>query len=101
MHTDEDSAEWSHDFRQLMASVNVTSHKVTSLLSLLAAALRNGHALPPYLEMPEPFGFQKEIENIDKDILNIRHFAEPEYSAFAAMQIVSDSMNKDLHKLTR
>ena len=52
--------------------------------------------VPPYLDMPEPFQFVKRLDAINKDILSIRHFAEPEYSAFAVMQIVSQSINMDV-----
>ena len=82
-------------------NVNTTSNKVTSLLHLLSSSLGNGQPLPPYLEMPEPFQFLKKINEIDRDILSIRHIAEPEYSAFAVMQIVSQSINADIKKLTQ
>jgi hypothetical protein len=46
--------------------------------------------------MPEPFQFLKKINEIDTDILSIRHIAEPEYSAFAVMQIVARLINDDI-----
>ena len=85
----------------MLSSVGVTSNKITSLLSLLSSSLSNAQPLPPYLEMPDSFQFAKRIEAIDRDILSIRHIAEPEYSAFAVMQIVSQSINTDIIVLTK
>ena len=50
--------------------------------------------------MPEPFQFLKRLESMDRDILDIRHIAEPEYSAFAVMQIVSQGITSDIAELT-
>lgn len=80
--------------------MNETSNKITSLFSMLASSLSNAQPLPPYLEMPEPFQFLKRMNEIDRDILSIRHISEPEYSAFAVMQVVSTSINADIVKLT-
>lgn len=46
--------------------------------------------------MPEPFQFVRKINEVDKDILSVRHIAEPEYSAFAVMQVVSRLINDDV-----
>ena len=67
---------------------------------MLASSLSNAQPLPPYLEMPQPFQFLKKLNEIDRDILSVRHIAEPEYSAFAVMQVVSQSINGDIVKLT-
>ena len=96
----EGPTEWSSDFRKLLASVNITSHRVTMLLSMLSSSLSSGQPLPPYMDMPEPFQFAKQLESIDRDILSIRHIAEPEYSAFAVLQIATQCINTDIAKLT-
>jgi hypothetical protein len=49
--------------------------------------------------MPEPFAFVRRVNEIDRDILSIRHIAEPEYSAFAVLQIVARLLNDDVVKL--
>ena len=82
-----------------MASIQLTSHKTTSILSLLSSSLSNAQPLPPYLEVPQPFQFVKIVESFDEDILNIRHIAEPEYSAFAVMQIVAGNINFEVIKI--
>ena len=58
-----------------------------------------GTPLPPYIQMPEPFAFVRRVNEVDKDLLSIRHIAEPEYSAFAVMQIVARLINEDIVKL--
>lgn len=78
----------------------MTSSRITSLLSLLSSSLSNAQPLPPNIDMPEPFQFLKRLEAMDRDILDIRHIAEPEYSAFAVMQIVSQGITTDIAQLT-
>ena len=98
---EQERSMWSNDFRRLLSNVNPQASRVTSLLSLLSSSLSNNQPLPPYLEKPVPFKFVKSMEAIDADILSIRHIAEPEYSAFAVMQVVSQCVNTDLEKLTK
>lgn len=94
-------SKWSRDFRKLLASTNSTSHKVTSLLSLLSSSILNTQPLPPYLEIPQHSRYVKMLESIDGDILSIRHIAEPEYSAFACINICAMSINDDMVKITK
>lgn len=98
---DQEKSAWSADFRRLTSSVSTTSHEITSLLSLLSSSMSNGQPLPPYLKLPEPFKFVKKLEAMDRDILSIRHIAEPEYSAFAVIQISAQCLIGDLEKLTK
>ena len=42
----------------------------------------------------------RDDHSLDRDILSIRHIAEPEYSAFAVMQIVSQGISRDMTQLT-
>ena len=41
----------------------------------------------------------ERLEQIDKDILSIRHIAEPGYASFAVIQIGTKSLLDDLKKL--
>lgn len=100
MHSGQDT-EWAHDFRQLLASVNATSHKLTSLLSLLSNSMTQGRPLPPYLEIPRPAKYMKTMTSIDRDILSVRHMAEPEYSAFAVITICAMCVNEEVEKIAR
>lgn len=92
---------WSNDFRRLVSDCHGTSNQITSILSLLSSCLTNGQALPPYLELPQPFAFVRRLESIDKNILSVRHIVEPEYSAFAVLQICGSCVTADVEKLVR
>lgn len=92
---------WSHDFRRLATDHHATSNQITSILALLSSCLSNGQALPPYLELPQPFAFTRRLESIDKNILSVRHIVEPEYSAFAVIQICGGCVTADVEKLVR
>ncbi|KAI4203065.1 MAG: hypothetical protein LQ350_002113 [Teloschistes chrysophthalmus] len=97
--SDSVNASWLEDFSRLMHSINVTSHELTSTLSLLSASVTNGNALPPYLEAPKPYGLSVKLEAIDADILDVSHITEPGYAAFAVMQIASSLISDDMNKL--
>ncbi|KAF2138664.1 uncharacterized protein K452DRAFT_233796 [Aplosporella prunicola CBS 121167] len=96
---DESETAWSNDFRRLISSVNLTSHEITSLLSLLSASITSGTPLPPYLKAPQPYLLSQRLEQMDKDILSLRHINEPGYAAFAVIQIATRCVIKDLEKL--
>lgn len=96
-----DDDQWSADFRRIIASVNATSHEITSLLSLLSASITNGQPLPPYLKAPEPYALTAKLAALDSDILSIRHIAEPGYAAFAVMQISSRCIVTELENLLK
>ena len=83
----------------MLTNTDTTSHAITSILSVLSASLSNGMPLPPYIKMPEPFSFVRRINEVDSDLLSIRHIAEPEYSAFAVMQIAGRLINDDMVKM--
>lgn len=92
---------WSNDFRRLVADHHSTSNQITSILSLLSSCLTNGQALPPYLELPQKYAFARRLESIDKNILSVRHIVEPEYSAFAVLQICGTCVTSDVEKLVK
>lgn len=92
---------WSRDFRRLAMDSHGTSNQMISVLSLLSSCLSNGQALPPYLELPQPYAFVRRIESIDKHILSVRHIVEPEYSAFAVLQICGSCVTADIENLVK
>lgn len=92
-------AQWLNDFRKIIRSANVTSHEITSMLSLLSSSITNGQPLPPYLQAPQSYQLTRRLEAIDGDILNVRHVAEPGYAAFAVLQISTSCINMDIKKL--
>ncbi|KAF2773051.1 hypothetical protein EJ03DRAFT_265527 [Teratosphaeria nubilosa] len=95
----EHSSRWLRDFRKIVSEAHVTSEQVTTLLSLLSSSATNGHPLPPYLHVPEPFQLAQRMDAIDRDILSVRHIAEPGYAAFAVMQIGTRCVIDDLRKI--
>ncbi|KAF1989874.1 hypothetical protein K402DRAFT_325398 [Aulographum hederae CBS 113979] len=93
--------DWSTDFRKVLTSINLTSHEITSLLSLLSSSISHGHPVPPYLTTPQPYALAARMEAIDKDILSIRHIGEKGFSAFAVMQVATRCIFADLEKLLK
>ena len=93
-------AEWLSDFRDLVKRMDPTSHAVTNRLSQLSNCLSNGHPLPPYMPRFEQFHLITRISSMDRDILSVRHLAEPGYAAFAVMSIASRQLVEDLNDIT-
>ena len=92
---------WAAEFRKSIANATQTGHQITSMLSLLASSLSNGQPLPPYLDIPQSFRLVDTIEKVNKDLVSVRHIAEPEYSAFAVMQVATQCINTDIKKLVQ
>ncbi|KAF2225664.1 hypothetical protein BDZ85DRAFT_272383 [Elsinoe ampelina] len=97
-----DSAtEWLHDFRALVDDANVSSRECTTLLSLLSASVTSGNPLPPYLRAPQAYSLAARLDAMDRDILSIRHVAEPGFAAFACVQIGTKCIEDDVRALLR
>ncbi|RMY77600.1 hypothetical protein D0863_01236 [Hortaea werneckii] len=92
-------SEWLANFRRLVNDAHVTSETITTLLALVSASVSNGSALPPYLRVPEPYQLTQRLDEMDQDILSVRHIAEPGYSSFAVIQIGTKCMLDDLRKI--
>lgn len=95
----EGSTKWSDDFRRLMRTIQPTSHEITMVLSLCSAAIDNAHPLPPFMPRPKPFELTSRLEELDHDILSIRHVNEPGYAAFAVLQLCARSIGVDVDRL--
>ena len=95
----EHSSQWLRDFRRLIREANVTSEAVTTLFSLLSAAVTSGSPLPPYVRVPEPYALAQRLDELDRDLLSVRHIAEPGYSSFAVMQVGTRCVIDDLRKI--
>ncbi|KAI7090836.1 hypothetical protein KC356_g1142 [Hortaea werneckii] len=92
-------SEWLANFRRLVNDAHVTSEAITTLLALMSASVSNSSALPPYLRVPEPYQLTRRLDEMDADILSVRHIAEPGYSSFAVIQIGTKCMLDDLRKI--
>jgi hypothetical protein len=77
----------------------MTSHEITSILALLSSSITSGQPLPPYLIAPQSYRLSLKMEAVDRNILSIRHIAEPGYAAFAVMQISTKCIHMDIQKL--
>lgn len=91
--------EWLNDLMTLVDSIGPTSHSITSILSLLSASVKTGSALPPYIQLPEPYDLSRRLEKLDKGILDAKHVEEPGYSAYAVLQVCSSLVTDDLRRL--
>jgi hypothetical protein len=91
--------EWLRHFRKVIGEAKITSQSVTMLLSLLSSSITNGNPLPPYVRVPAPYQLSERLDNLDRDILSIRHIAEPGYASFSVIQIGTKSLLDDLQKL--
>lgn len=94
-----DSAVWLADFQSLIATLEQTSHRVTSLLAIVSAAISSGKPLPPYLRTPERYRIGETLRTLDQDVLRTRHVCEPGYSAFAVMQVSTAMLAEDMADL--
>ena len=90
---------WLKDFKHLVASLELTSHNVTSLLAILSGAIGSGKPLPPYLRAPERYHIGEMITTLDAGILSTQHVCEPGYSAFAVLQVSTTMLAEDLADL--
>lgn len=97
----ESESEWLLDFRSVEHELHMTSKEITTLLSLLSASVANAQPLPPYLRAPEPYALSSKLEALDKDIISVRHMAEPGFAAFAVLQISTKCIGDDLKALLR
>ncbi|KAL6709145.1 hypothetical protein ACN47E_001961 [Coniothyrium glycines] len=95
----ESSRHWFDDFRRIISSSQVTSHEITSLLSLLSSSISNGQPLPPYLHAPSGYHLGQKLEFVDPEMLSLRHIAEPGYAAFAVMTICTRCIHMDVGRL--
>jgi hypothetical protein len=98
---DDDYSEtvWLQDLKKLMVSAYTTSEQITSLLALLSASIANRQPLPPHLQAPRPYGLAERLQELDRNILSIRHSAERGYAAFSVLQISTRCIIGDLEKL--
>lgn len=92
-------ATWLHDLSALLRTISPTSHSITSTLVLLSASVTQGSALPPYMQLPQPYQLSRRLEELDTGILDARHVEEPGYSAYAVLQVASSLVGDDLRCL--
>lgn len=97
----ENQLQWLRTFRKLIGESNVTSQAIATLLTLMSSSVANEQPLPPYLRVPEPFRYTDRLDELDRDLLSIKHIAEPGYASFAVTQLGTKCVLDDLKQLLR
>jgi hypothetical protein len=69
--------------------------------ALCKSNVRDGRPLPPYVPKPKPFELTAQLEELEKNILSVRHINEPGYAAFAVMQMSTRCIGVDIDRLLR
>lgn len=87
---------WAKDFKEVISTLQLASHGVTSLLAILSGSITHGRPVPPYLQIPVPYHLEQILESSDAGILSTKHVCEPGYSAFALMQLSTTMLHEDL-----
>ncbi|CEJ61560.1 hypothetical protein PMG11_10089 [Penicillium brasilianum] len=82
-----------------LKSADFNSHRITSLLCHLSAAITNAQPLPPYLSTPESFPLARQMQKIDDKLLNISHVEDPSFSAFVALEVLRSVVSLSLQGL--
>ncbi|KAJ5652824.1 hypothetical protein N7507_010250 [Penicillium longicatenatum] len=82
-----------------LQSTDFNSHRITSLLCHLSAAIANAQPLPPYLSTPDSFPLARQLHQIDDELLNIRHVRDPAFSAFVSLEVLRSVVSFSLQDL--
>ncbi|KAJ5691878.1 hypothetical protein N7462_001301 [Penicillium macrosclerotiorum] len=92
--------QWMSQLAEIaLKSADFNSHKITSLLCHLSAAITNAQPLPPYLSTPETFPLARQMQKIDVDLLNIKHVEDPSFSAFVSLEVLRSVVSFSLQDL--
>ncbi|KAE8422475.1 hypothetical protein BDV36DRAFT_291303 [Aspergillus pseudocaelatus] len=96
------SDSWAEEIRQLLTSLDVRSHEVTSFLTTLSGAIKTGNPLPLYLKTPKlrlPTELLAAAAAPDANLLSEEHFSQPAFSVIASMEITMMALEDDLSQL--
>jgi hypothetical protein len=86
---------------KFVANVDRSSQRITTLLFVLSSSMRTASPLPPHLGSTDSSCLVEKRLNLDANISSIRHLAEPEYSAFVVMQVVSKNIAVEVEELVK
>ena len=86
-HLDPTTSSWLSKFARSRSTADSESNKVTSLLALLSASIRNGQALPPYLKAPINFRLSDELVGTGTYVLDLNNMNEPGFRAVAVIEV--------------
>lgn len=91
--------KWIHQLARATSSSEFDSHMTTSLLCHLAGAISNSSELPPYLAPPEQFPLARKLREINAHAMNIDNIQDPDFSAFACMEVATSLIRSRLKYL--
>lgn len=92
--------QWMSQLAEIaLKSTDFNSHRITSLLCHLSAAITNGQPLPPYLSTPDSFPLARQMQKIDGELLSIRHIEDPAFSAFVSLEVLRSVVSFSLQDL--
>jgi hypothetical protein len=98
----DDDNQWMGRLAEIaLKSDDFNSHRITSLLCHLSAAISNGQPLPPYLSTPDSFPLARQMQRIDGELLSIRHIEDPAFSAFVTLEVLRSVVSFSLKNLIR
>ncbi|KAJ5819558.1 hypothetical protein N7474_005149 [Penicillium riverlandense] len=96
----ESDSQWMAQLAEIaLKSADFNSHRITSLLCHLSAAIMNAQPLPPYLTTPDSFPLARQMQRIDGELLNIRHVEDPAFSAFVSLEVLRSVVSFSLQEL--
>lgn len=94
--------QWiSHLAKIALKSPDFKSHITSSLLCHLSASIMNAQPLPPYMHTPGSFPLARQMQRIDKELLNIRHVQDPTFSAFVSLEVLRSVVTWTLRDLLK
>lgn len=83
------SSVWLSRFALSRSESDRRSHKVTTLLALLSASLKNKQPLPPYLKAPTHSHLPDHMRGTDSGVLDLSNINEPGFRAFAVIEVAN------------
>ncbi|KAI9375034.1 MFS transporter [Aspergillus egyptiacus] len=84
-----------------LQSEGFKSHAVTSLLCHLGSSITNAQPLPPYLSAGTFFPLARQLQQIDEEMLSLRHVEDPAFPAFLSLEVLRSVVSSSLSELLR
>ncbi|KAH7417167.1 hypothetical protein BKA64DRAFT_291476 [Cadophora sp. MPI-SDFR-AT-0126] len=91
---------WLAQFASQRDSGDHESHRVTMILALLSASLKNGQSLPPYLQTPTSFRISDELLDDGSDLLDLRNVNEPGFRSIAVIEVAQRCVVGSTQRIT-
>jgi hypothetical protein len=96
-----DRPSWIRNLAHLAKSADFNSHKVTSVLCNLSAAVSSSQPLPPYLSLPQQFPLARKLRETNETVMHIQNVQDPVFPAFVSLEVLSSMVSLSLRDLVR